>query len=184
MIHWRATGSGTVCPSLLIIQGQWSSWGPNLEVSIAAVTEQGTTLAHHEVGALIDTGSQSSCISPRLAPKMEGGLRGVRSLPHIYGLLDGPPTIRGLVWFKDGVEFIRDFSVLDQLAPYDVLIGRDILREVACTSMGVRVTFGSTSRTEGLRRPSPRELKCDVGQLAQSGRATRDVWFRGCPLSG
>ncbi|MFY9838054.1 MAG: retropepsin-like aspartic protease [Xanthobacteraceae bacterium] len=102
--------------------------GPNLEVGIAAVTEQGTTLAHHEVGALIDTGSKSSCISPRLALKMEGGLRGVRSLSHIYGL-EGPPTIRGLVRFKNGVEFIRDFSVLDYLAPYDVLIGRDILRE-------------------------------------------------------
>ena len=102
-------------------------WGPNLKVSIAAVTQQGATLAHHEVGALIDTGSKSSCISPRLAPKMEGGLRGVRSLSHI--LLEGPPTIRGLVRFKNGVEFIRDFSVLDYLAPYDVLIGRDILRE-------------------------------------------------------
>jgi Retroviral aspartyl protease len=80
------------------------------------------------VGALIDTGSKSSCISPRLAPKMEGGLRGVR-LSNIYGLLEGPPTIRGLVRFKNGVEFIRDFSVLDHLAPYDVLIGRDLLRE-------------------------------------------------------
>ena len=60
---------------------------------------------------------------------MEGGLRGVRRLPHIYGLLEGPPTIQGLVRFKNGIEFIRDFSVLDQLAPYDVLIGRDILRE-------------------------------------------------------
>ena len=98
--------------------------GPNLEVSIAAVTEKGTTLAHHEVGALIDTGSKSCCISPRLASKMDGGLRGVRS--HIYG---GQPTIRGLVRFKNGVEFIRDFSVLGDLAPYDVLIGRDILKE-------------------------------------------------------
>lgn len=103
--------------------------GPNLEVSIAAVTEQGTTLGHHQVGALIDTGSKSSCISPRLAPAMEGGVRGVRSLSHIYGFLEGPPTIRGLVRFKNGIEFIRDFSVLDYLAPYDVLIGRDILRE-------------------------------------------------------
>jgi len=103
--------------------------GPNLEVSIAAVTEKGTTLAHYEVSALIDTGSKSSCISPRMAPKMTGGQRGVRSLPHIYGLLEGPPTIRGLLRFKNGVEFVRDFSVLDNLAPYDVLIGRDILRE-------------------------------------------------------
>ena len=110
----------------LCISGDASAmeqWGPNL-ISIAAVTQQGATLAHHEVGALIDTGSRSSCISPRLAPKMEGGLRGV-----IYGVLEGPPTIRGLVRFKNGVEFIRDFSVLYHLAPYDVLIGRDILRE-------------------------------------------------------
>ena len=103
--------------------------GPNLKVSITAVTEQGRILAHHEVIALIDTGSKSCCISPRLAPKMEGGLRGVRSMSHVYGLLEGPPTIRGLVRFKNGVEFIRDFSVLDYLAPYDILIGRDILRE-------------------------------------------------------
>jgi hypothetical protein len=103
--------------------------GPNLEVSIAAVTEQGRTLADHEVVALIDTGSKSSCISPRLASMMEGGLRGILSLSHIYGFLEGPPTIRGLVRLKNGVEFIRDFSVLDNLAPYDVLIGRDILRE-------------------------------------------------------
>ena len=100
--------------------------GPNLEVSIAAVTEQGTTLAQHEVSALIDTGSKSCCISPRLAPKMDGGLRGVR---NVYGFLESRPTIRGLVRFKNGVEFIRDFSVLHDLAPYDVLIGRDILRE-------------------------------------------------------
>ncbi|MGH9611901.1 MAG: retropepsin-like aspartic protease [Bryobacteraceae bacterium] len=103
--------------------------GPNLEVSIAAVTEQGTTLADHAVGALIDTGSKSSCISPRLASNMAGGQRGVLNSSHIYGFHEGPPTIRGLVRFKNGVEFIRDFSVLDRLAPYDVLIGRDILRE-------------------------------------------------------
>jgi hypothetical protein len=100
--------------------------GPNLEVSIAAVTGQGTTLAQHEVSALIDTGSKSCCISPRLAPEMDGGLRGVR---NVYGFLESRPTIRGLVRFKNGVEFIRDFSVLHDLAPYDVLIGRDILRE-------------------------------------------------------
>ncbi len=103
--------------------------GPNLQVSIAAITEKGTTLAYHEVSALIDTGSKSSCISPRLARRMDGGVRGVRSLSHVYGLLEGPPTIRGLVRLKAGIEFIRDFSVLDQLAPYDVLLGRDILRE-------------------------------------------------------
>ncbi len=117
------------CLSISFGPGAMEEIGPNLLVSIAAVTDNGTVLAHHKVGALIDTGAKSSCISPRLAPKMQGGVRGVRDLSHIYGLLEGPPTIRGLVRFKNGVEFIRDFSILNELAPYDVLIGRDILRE-------------------------------------------------------
>ena len=117
------------CLSISFDPREMEQMGPNLQVSIAAVTEKGTALAHHNVVALIDTGAKSSCISPRLAPKMEGGLRGVRSLSHTHGLLEGPPTIRGLVQFKNGVEFIRDFSVLGDLAPCDVLIGRDILRE-------------------------------------------------------
>jgi hypothetical protein len=60
------------CLSISFDPRAMEQMGPNLEVSIAAVTDKGTTLAHHEVGALIDTGSKSSCISPRLAPKMEG----------------------------------------------------------------------------------------------------------------
>ena len=107
------------CLSISFDPRAMEQMGPNLQVSIAAVTEKGTTLAQHEVSSLIDTGSKSSCISPRLAPRMEGGVRGVRSLSHIHGLLEGPPTIRGLVRFENGVEFIRDFSVLDSLAPYD-----------------------------------------------------------------
>ncbi len=117
------------CLSISFDPRAMEQMGPNLQVSIAAVTEKGNTLAHHTVSALVDTGSKVSCISPRLAPRMEGGVRGVRSLSHSHGLLEGPPTIRGLVRFKNGVEFIRDFSVLDQLSPYDVLIGRDVLRE-------------------------------------------------------
>jgi len=117
------------CLSISFDPTAMEQMGPNLQASIAAVTEKGTTLAHYEVSALVDTGSKFSCISPRLAPKMDGGVRGVRSLSQIYGMLEGPPTIRGLVRLKNGIEFIRDFSVLDYLAPYDILIGRDILRE-------------------------------------------------------
>jgi hypothetical protein len=103
--------------------------GPNLKVSIAAVTQQGTILARHEVGALIDTGSEVSCISPRLAPRMNGGLQSLRNLSHVYGRVENQPTIRGLIRFENGVEFIRDCAVLQHLEPYDVLIGRDILGE-------------------------------------------------------
>ena len=63
--------------------------GPHLEVSIAAVTEQGMRLAHYEVEALIDTGSRSCCISPRMAPKMEACLRAVRGGVARAHVLDG-----------------------------------------------------------------------------------------------
>jgi hypothetical protein len=54
--------------------------GPNLAVSIGAVTEEGATLARHDVGALIDTGSEVCCISPRMVPRMAGGVEGVRNV--------------------------------------------------------------------------------------------------------
>jgi hypothetical protein len=103
-------------------------WGPNLKVSIGAVTQCGTTLARHEVGALIDTGSECCCVSPRMVSKMEGGLEGLRDISHVYGRVKGQRTIRGVVRFENGVEFVRDFAVLEHLEPYDVLIGRDILK--------------------------------------------------------
>ena len=90
-------------------------WGPNLKVSIGAVTQEGTTLARHEVSALIDTGSESCCISPRLASKMQGGLEGLRDISHVYGRVEGERTIRGGVRFENGVEFVRDFAVLQHL---------------------------------------------------------------------
>lgn len=102
-------------------------WGPNLKVSIGAVTQEGTTLARHDVGALIDTGSELCCISPRMVSKMQGGLEGLRNISHVYGRVEGERTIREAVRFENGVEFVRDFAVLHHLEPYDVLIGRDIL---------------------------------------------------------
>lgn len=103
-------------------------WGPNLKVSIAAVTQEGQTLVRHEVGALIDTGSELCCISPRMVLKMERGLQGLRNISHVYGRVENERTIRGVVRFENGVEFVRDFAVLSHLDPYDVLIGRDILK--------------------------------------------------------
>ncbi len=103
-------------------------WGPNLQVSIGAVTQQGTILARHEVGALIDTGSELCCVSPRMVPKMAGGLEGLCNVSHVYGRVENQRTIRGIVRFQNGVEFVRDFAVLEHLEPYDVLIGRDILK--------------------------------------------------------
>jgi len=108
--------------------GAMEQWGPNLKVSIGAVTQEGTILARHEVDTLVDTGSESCCISPRMVSKMEGGLNGLRDISHVYGRVEGERTIRGVVRFENGVEFVRDFAVLQHLESYDVLIGCDILK--------------------------------------------------------
>ena len=102
--------------------------GPNLGVSIGAVNQEETVLTRHHVGAVIDTGSQVSCISLRMVPRMRGGVKGVRSILHFRGKVENERTIRGAVQFENGVQFIRDFSILEYLDPYDVLIGRDILK--------------------------------------------------------
>jgi hypothetical protein len=57
MTRWPRDGNWRCLSISLDDPRAMEQMGPNLEVSIAAVTGQGTTLAQHEVSALIDTGS-------------------------------------------------------------------------------------------------------------------------------
>ena|SRR5690242_20514247 len=91
-------------------------WGPNLKVSIAAVTQQGAILARHDVSALVDTGSELSCISPRMLSRMEGGLEGLCNVSHVFGRVEGQRTIRGILRFENGVNFVLPFVVLQHLS--------------------------------------------------------------------
>lgn len=102
--------------------------GPNMGVTIAAVAPDGTRLLSQSGGAIIDTGAESCCVSPTMFEKLKGGVRGIRNIAHVYGQVSNERTIRATVSWIDGVEFTRDFSLLEHLAPYDVLIGRDVLR--------------------------------------------------------
>src|SRR5215470_12659257 len=101
--------------------------GPNLRVTITATAEDGTMLSSHDVGTIVDTGSQSSCISLRMVPRMVGAHEGRRTISHVFGRED-ERTLRGVLRFQNGVQFTRDFAVLAHLDHYDVLIGRDILK--------------------------------------------------------
>lgn len=103
--------------------------GPNMGVSIAAVTPGGETLAEHMGGAIIDTGAEVCCVSPAMFEKLKGGAEGMRNIGHVYGYVTGERTVRATVSWMPGVALPRDFSLLEHLAPYDVLIGRNILRE-------------------------------------------------------
>jgi hypothetical protein len=63
-----------------------------------------------------------------MVEKLRGGIQGVCNISQIYGRMESEPTIRGEVRFPDGTQFVRDFAALDHLEPFDVLIGRDILK--------------------------------------------------------
>jgi hypothetical protein len=104
--------------------------GPNLGVDICALTGARERLAWHRTSAVIDTGSQGCCISPRMVPLMSSGVEGYRDVATLKNGVKRERTIKGVVRFENGVEFERDFSVEDYLEPYDVLIGRDILKEL------------------------------------------------------
>lgn len=101
--------------------------GPNMAVSIAAVAADGTLLPQQKGGAIIDTGAESCCVSPAMFKKLSGGVEGIRNIAHVYGQVANEMTIRAKVSWMHGVEFTRDFSLLEHLEPYDVLIGRDVL---------------------------------------------------------
>lgn len=101
--------------------------GPNMSVSIAAVAADGTRLLQHQGGAIIDTGAESCCVSPTMFKKLSGGVEGIRNIAHVKGRVDNERTIRAAVSWMAGVEFTCEFSLLEHLEPYDVLIGRDVL---------------------------------------------------------
>ncbi|MBU4527457.1 MAG: hypothetical protein KUA43_04845 [Hoeflea sp.] len=106
--------------------------GPNIRVTIAAIAAiaaDGTRLAVHVCGAIIDTGAEASCVSPDMFAKLAGGVQSVRDIAHAYGNVTGERTVRACVSWMPEVAFERNFSLLDHLAPYHVLIGRDILCE-------------------------------------------------------
>lgn len=46
----------------------------------------------------------------------------------INGLSLNERTVRATISWMPGVEFTRDFSLLEHLEPYHVLIGRDVLK--------------------------------------------------------
>jgi hypothetical protein len=103
--------------------------GPNMKVSIAAITADGTQMDPHEDGAIIDTGAESCCVSPTMFKKLSGGVELTRNIAHVFGESANEKTIRATVSWMPGVEFTRDFSLLEHLEPYGVLIGRDVLKD-------------------------------------------------------
>jgi len=100
--------------------------GPNLPVGVTAVSADGTRLEELGGGAIIDTGAESCCVSPAMFKKLKGGVQSVRNIAHVNGYVANEKTVRATVSWMPGVAFTRDFSLLEHLAPYDVLIGRDV----------------------------------------------------------
>ncbi|GAA2815021.1 hypothetical protein EDC40_107263 [Aminobacter aminovorans] len=68
-------------------------------------------------------------MSPDMFAKLAGGVQGLRNIAHVYGNVTGESTVRANASWMPEVAFEREFSLLEHLAPYGVLIGRDILCE-------------------------------------------------------
>lgn len=103
--------------------------GPNVRVAMTPIAVNGTRLEEQEGGAIIDTGAESCCVSPTMFEMLKGGAEGTQNVSHVHGYVANEKTIRASVSWMQGVEFTRDFALLEHLEPYHVLIGRDVLKE-------------------------------------------------------
>ncbi|MBI2586717.1 MAG: hypothetical protein HYW28_12740 [Rhodospirillales bacterium] len=118
-------------------------FGPTIAIDIWSVNQ---TVKLQDVLAQIDFGASHSCISPRLAPRLNVEPIGVLNT-QIAGLKpEDIPVFRCGVTFPTGTKIEGDFAILPHLAePHDVLIGRNILANcrviVDFTSGNIQIHF-------------------------------------------
>lgn len=104
-------------------------WGPNLRVIIQPIGDPPEVSEPELVPAIVDTGSEISGVSPRIAEKLKLPRAEPRNHTTLKGRRRSEPTVRAKIVFGDGVERHEIFSILDFIDDYDVLIGRDLLKD-------------------------------------------------------
>jgi hypothetical protein len=108
-----------------ILKGGLAMW-----VTIEAVPEAGTSeVAPMRVGAIIDTGAECSGISEKVAKALTDATRGTREIWTPTLGLRTEPTFRCKLTYDDDAktDVTTDFSLIRELEPHDVVIGRDLL---------------------------------------------------------
>jgi hypothetical protein len=82
------------------------------------------------VGALLDTGSEVSGMNPKTAERLIDAARTKRKIWTPTGSLREEDAFRCKIRFEDNATRTLEFSIIKELAPYEVLIGRDLMSDM------------------------------------------------------
>lgn len=87
------------------------------------------TWSSMRVGAIVDTGAECSGISSKLHKAFAGAIVGSREIYTPTFGRRSEPTVRCEMTYEDAASttVTADFSLIPELEPWDVLIGRDLL---------------------------------------------------------
>jgi hypothetical protein len=105
--------------------------GLTLWMTMEAIPANGaSTVAPIRVGAILDTGSEACGVNPATAAKLSDAARIDRNIWTPTHGHRTEPALRCKITFEDGTSRTLDFSIIDELEPYEVLIGRDLVSEM------------------------------------------------------
>jgi hypothetical protein len=112
-------------------QGKLRTVGLTLWVTMEPIPLTGTSSVQPILmGALLDTGSEVCGINPEAAAQLVDAARINRKIMTPSHGIHTEPALRCRITFVDGVSRELDFSIIKDLEPYKVLIGRDVMSEM------------------------------------------------------
>jgi hypothetical protein len=82
------------------------------------------------MGAILDTGSAVCGVNLATADRLIAARRTERRIYTPTLRVRVEPALRCRITFEDGASRELDFSVINELEPYEVLIGRDLMSEM------------------------------------------------------
>jgi hypothetical protein len=105
--------------------------GLTLWVTMESIPPTGSsTVDPIRVAAILDTGSEVCGINPATAARLVDAARIDRKIMTPTHGIHTEPALRCRITFEDGASRELDFSIIKELEPYEVLIGRDLMSEM------------------------------------------------------
>jgi hypothetical protein len=105
--------------------------GLTIWVQMAATSASGVSAAAPiRVGAILDAGSEVSGLNPKTAERLEEAKRTKRKIWTPTNSFQEEDALLCRVTFEEGAYRTLDFSIIKELEPYGVLVGRDLMSEM------------------------------------------------------
>jgi hypothetical protein len=105
--------------------------GLTLWVTMEPIPAAGVSaVAPIRVGAILDTGSEVCGINPATAQRLADAARIDRKIWTLTHGLRTEPALKCKITFEGGASRNQEFSIINELEPYEVLIGRDLMSEM------------------------------------------------------